>query len=85
VVVILGGGRRRAEDVVNPAVGLSQILSIGDEAGGDRPLAVVHARNEAEAASAVSAVRNAFTIETEPPERPRSVFETVHGERRNEY
>jgi thymidine phosphorylase len=67
VVVTLGGGRRRAEDAVDPAVGLADIRGPGDAVGPDRPLAVVHARSAAEAEAAAAALRAAVTVGQEPP------------------
>ena len=62
VVVALGGGRRRAEDVVDPAVGLTDVRGPGDLVGPDRPLAVVHARSTADATDAAKAVRAAMGV-----------------------
>ena len=45
VVTGLGGNRRREDDVIDPAVGLTEIAPVGAEVGSDRPLAVVHARD----------------------------------------
>jgi thymidine phosphorylase len=61
-VVALGGGRRRADDTVDPAVGLADVAGPGDAVGRDRPLAVVHARSTADAEAAVRAVRGAMTV-----------------------
>ena len=73
VVVELGGGRRRAEDVIDPAVGLSDIAPIGATVGPNRPLAVVHARNAADAEQAIQSLSAAFRIgETAPV--PRAVI-----------
>ena len=70
-VVMLGGGRRRAEDAVDPAVGLADVAGLGEAVGRDRPLAVVHARSAADAEAAVLAVRGAMTVgEAPPPDRP---------------
>jgi thymidine phosphorylase len=70
-VVMLGGGRRRAEDAVDPAVGLADVAGLGETVGRDRPLAVVHARSPADAEAAVLAVRGAMTVgETPPPTGP---------------
>ena len=66
-VVILGGGRRRADDVVDPAVGLADLRGPGDAVGRDRPLAVVHARSMAEAMVAAAAVQEAMTLADGPP------------------
>jgi thymidine phosphorylase len=61
-VVTLGGGRLRVEDTIDHAVGLSEVVGLGQYVDGERPLAVVHARTEAEAAMAADAVRAACVI-----------------------
>jgi len=67
-VVGLGGGRRRAEDDVDYSVGLSGIAGVGDEVGGESPLATVHAADSAAADSAAATVRAAFTIADSAPQ-----------------
>jgi thymidine phosphorylase len=66
VVIALGGGRRRAEDVVDPAVGLGDMRGPGDAVGPDRPLAIVHARSMAEAIEAAAAIRAAVVVGDAP-------------------
>ena len=61
-VVELGGGRRHAAQPVDHAVGLTEVRGIGDEVGPDRPLAMVHARDEAGLAAAVARVLAAYQI-----------------------
>ncbi len=46
-VVALGGGRTRPQDAIDHAVGLTQLAGIGEAVGPERPLAIVHARDEA--------------------------------------
>jgi thymidine phosphorylase len=71
VVTGLGGNRRREDDVIDPAVGLSQVAPIGAQVGPDRPLAVVHARGDASAEEAATALLAAVQVSEEPPpERP---------------
>jgi thymidine phosphorylase len=71
VVTGLGGNRRREDDVIDPAVGLTEIAPTGAEVGPDRPLAMVHAASEAAADEAIAALRAAVTVGDEaPPERP---------------
>jgi thymidine phosphorylase len=71
VVTGLGGNRRREDDAVDPAVGLSEIAPTGAEVGGDRPLAVVHARDERAWEAAAAALRAAVRVGDEAaPERP---------------
>lgn len=67
-VMGLGGGRRRADDDVDYAVGLSAIRSRGDAVGPDAPLAIVHARSEAAAKQAADQVRAAMGITDAAPE-----------------
>jgi len=66
-VVALGGGRTRADQAVDHAVGLTGIAALGAEVGPDRPLAVVHARDDGAAAAAAAAVRAAMHV-GDPPE-----------------
>ena len=67
VVVALGGGRMRVEDTIDHAVGLSEVVGLGQHVDGERPLAIVHARTESEAAVAADAIRAACVIGDEAP------------------
>ncbi|MEN9822937.1 MAG: hypothetical protein RLZ04_1363 [Actinomycetota bacterium] len=62
VVVALGGGRTRPQDPVDHAVGLTRLAGPGDEVGPDRPLAIVHARTEAQATEATRLLRAAYSV-----------------------
>jgi thymidine phosphorylase len=62
-VVGLGGGRARETDPVDHSVGFTEVAALGARVGpGERPLAVVHARDEATADRAAEALRGAFTL-----------------------
>ncbi|WP_319772682.1 thymidine phosphorylase [Breoghania sp.] len=62
-VIELGGGRRRADDDIDPRVGFTQLAGIGMAVGpDDEPLAVVHAADEDAADRAAHAVRAAYRI-----------------------
>ena len=67
VVTGLGGNRRREDDVIDPAVGLTEIAPVGAQVGPDRPLAVVHAASEDAADEAVAALRAAVAVGDEAP------------------
>jgi thymidine phosphorylase len=69
-VVELGGGRRRVEDRIDPAVGLAELRGIGEAVAAGDVLAVVHAADEAAAARAEERVRRAFTIAEDAPPAP---------------
>ncbi|WP_417688064.1 thymidine phosphorylase [Roseibium sp.] len=61
-VVELGGGRKAAADVIDPAVGLTDLAGIGHSVDADAPIAIVHAQSEEQAEAAAIAVRRAYTI-----------------------
>jgi thymidine phosphorylase len=70
-VVELGGGRARATDTIDPAVGFTGLAHIGDAVGPDRPLGLAHARSDALAESAAEALRKAYAIaDNAPPPIP---------------
>jgi thymidine phosphorylase len=67
-VVALGGGRRREDDRIDPAVGLTEVAAPGEHVGPDgRPLALVHAADDASAQAARAALRAAFAVGDEAP------------------
>jgi thymidine phosphorylase len=61
-VVALGGGRMRAHDTIDHAVGLVALAGLGDAVGPERPLAIVHARDESGFAVAQTRLRQAYRI-----------------------
>jgi thymidine phosphorylase len=62
-IIELGGGRRREDDAIDHAVGLTEVAEPGERVGpGARPVALVHARDEDSAARAVQAVSAAFRV-----------------------
>jgi thymidine phosphorylase len=61
-VVRLGGGRMRASDRIDPAVGLSDVAEIGEALEQGDPLAIVHAADEDEAEGIAAELVAAFTL-----------------------
>jgi thymidine phosphorylase len=61
-VVALGGGRLRPQDGIDPAVGLTEMVEIGAEVRPGRPLAIIHARTDADHAAASARLREAYRI-----------------------
>jgi thymidine phosphorylase len=61
-VVVLGGGRRRPHDLIDPAVGLSQLRFTGERVESGQPLALVHASDLPTAEQAANAVLAAYRI-----------------------
>lgn len=61
-VVDLGGGRTTPGGPIDYAVGLSAVAQVGDAVGHDRPLCIIHARDEAGWARAAARVLPAIKI-----------------------
>jgi len=78
-VVELGGGRSRATDEIDPAVGLTELAPIGAEVGPDAPLARVHARDPNQAQVAIRRLRAAYRLEEAPFSPGDPVIERVAG------
>lgn len=78
-VVDLGGGRRRAADRIDPAVGLNGLVQIGDEVRADRPLARIHARSDADAERAAVAVRGACRVGERHAKRPPLISDRLQS------
>lgn len=62
VVVALGGGRTRPQDDVDHAVGLTALAGLGTAVGPDHPLAIVHARTQAQVDTATKLLRDAYAL-----------------------
>ena len=76
-VMQLGGGRRRADDAVDYAVGLSAVVAIGEPVGPDAPLCRVHARSPSAAEDVAGAIRDAISIEDAPAQPMSLIYERV--------
>jgi len=59
---ILGAGREKKEDVINPAVGIVVEKKIGDRVEFGEPLATIHADDPARISQAESMIRKAYTL-----------------------
>ncbi len=74
-VVGLGGGRMHETDEVNPAVGLAQVVRLGDAVKRGQPLAMVHAARSDAADAAARAVQDAIILQ---PRAPRDLPVLIH-------
>jgi pyrimidine-nucleoside phosphorylase len=69
--VILGGGRERKEDSVDPSVGIVLHKKVGDRIAVGEPLATIHYNSEAKAARAQQLIEASCEIaQTAPAKRP---------------
>ena len=76
-VMQLGGGRRRADDKIDYAVGLTDIAGIGESVGSDNLLCRVHARSPAAAEEAAAAIRHAMIVADAPAQETPLIYQRV--------
>ena len=75
--VILGGGRERKEDSVDPSVGLIFHKKVGDQVDAGEALCTVHYNSEARAARAKALLEASFQIGAAPPTQFRPLVHRV--------
>jgi thymidine phosphorylase len=69
--VILGGGRERKEDSVDPSVGIVLHKKVGDRVSADEPIATIHYNAEAQAGRAQQLIAASCDIaDAAPSKRP---------------
>jgi thymidine phosphorylase len=78
-IVGMGGGRVRADQAIDHAVGFTRVAPVGAEVGPERPLCLVHARSAAQAEAAAAEFRAAVTIADAPPPPAPVVLERITG------
>ena len=77
--VILGGGRERKEDSVDPAVGIVLHKKIGDAVSAGEPLATIHYNAEARASRARLLLEESYQIADSPAREKRPLIHRVIG------
>jgi thymidine phosphorylase len=76
-VISLGGGRRRPQDAVDHAVGLTALRPVGAEIREGEPLAIIHARSDADADAAAATLRAVYRISESRPAAQKSVLRRI--------
>ena len=77
--VILGGGRERKEDSVDPAVGIVVHKKIGDKVSTGEPLCTIHCHSDAQAARAKTLLEESYRIAVAPPaHRPSLIHRAIY-------
>ncbi|MFK7754546.1 MAG: thymidine phosphorylase [Sedimentitalea sp.] len=76
-VVGLGGGRQVESDVIDPAVGLSDVVRLGARVEKGQPLCVIHAGREDSARRAEAIVRRAITLSDQAPAKVELILDRV--------
>ncbi len=75
--VILGGGRERKEDSVDPTVGIVLHKKVGDAVSTGEPLATIHYNAEARAARARQLLEESYHIADSPVHEKRPLIHRV--------
>jgi len=79
-VVAMGGGRRKPSDAIDYAVGFTDFVALGERVDSEKPLAVVHVRNEAQFEEAQKSLLIAIRIGDEQPKEEPMVFKKIRLE-----
>lgn len=72
--MLLGAGRGRAEDVVDPAAGIVLLVKPGDALSPRQPLADLYTRDLAKVPDAMPLLAEAFMIADAPPAKPQTAL-----------
>jgi thymidine phosphorylase len=77
--VILGGGRERKEDSVDPAVGIAVHKKIGDKVSAGESLCTIHCHSDAQAARAKTLLEESYQIaDAAPAHKPSMVHRAIY-------
>jgi thymidine phosphorylase len=76
-IIVLGGGRRKADDRLDLSVGFTGVVPIGTRLDRQTPLCMVHAASREAAGAAGAAYRSACIISSGNPENRPVVLETL--------
>ncbi len=77
---LLGAGRERKEDVIDPAVGLVMRAELGDMVEKGAPLLTIHANDEGQLAAAQALLEDGvFEVGSKRADPPPLIYETISG------
>jgi thymidine phosphorylase len=77
--VILGGGRERKEDSVDPSVGIILHKKVGDAVSTGEPMATIYYNAESRAARAQQLLEESYQIDNSPASEKRPLIHRVIG------
>jgi pyrimidine-nucleoside phosphorylase len=78
--VVLGGGREKKEDTVDPAVGIVLHRKVGDRVASGEPLCTVHSNSETRSALASKLLLESYRIAHDPAiEKKSLVHQIIRG------
>jgi len=77
--LVLGGGREKKEDVIDPAVGLVLHKKVGDPVREGEPLCTIHYNSDARLGDAQRMLQQAYQIADKPAERRPLIHQVISG------
>ena len=78
-IIELGGGRTRPDDAIDPRVGLSAVLGIGEDVRKNRPFARIHAASDEDAEHAIERLNAVVTLSEQPPAKAPPILGEIGG------
>ncbi|MGA7565547.1 MAG: thymidine phosphorylase, partial [Terriglobales bacterium] len=75
--VLLGGGRERKEDSVDPAVGIVVHKKLGDKVAAGEPLCTIRCHSDAQGARAKTLLKESYQIASAPPAHKQALVHRV--------
>ncbi|MGM0430201.1 MAG: thymidine phosphorylase [Pseudomonadota bacterium] len=78
-VVCLGGGRRKADDILDLSVGVTDILGIGSKVDSDTELVTLHASCESDWNEAAERILKAISFSTQKPPTTGVIYQRIAG------
>jgi pyrimidine-nucleoside phosphorylase len=77
-IAAIGGGRVRIEDAVDPTVGFTSELKLGDQVGAGEAIGIVYCADAAAASEAARRIQGAYHIGDEPAHAQKLVKEIIN-------
>jgi len=75
--LLLGAGRAKTNDAIDPAVGLSNLRKIGEPIEEGEPLCIIHSNGHENETALFQTLKPAFEIASDPVEPPPLIMEEI--------
>ena len=75
--LLLGAGRAKTTDTIDPAVGISDLKKIGEPIEAGEPLCIIHSNGHEDEARLSELLASAFEISSDPVEPPPLILEII--------
>lgn len=77
--LLLGAGRAKTTDTIDPAVGISDLKKIGEPVEEGEPLCIIHSNGHEDEMQLSQLLESAFEVSPDPVEPPPLVLEVIHS------